>query len=400
MAYVTEKMVPTKDGNSKKRYLAKWKQDGKIREKSFGMKRDAKSYAAEMAQLHESSDLTTLQARQLGQRAFRDIAADFIEDLNTARIDRDAREPITIREYESLLENHILPHIEFRGGATADGVDRHSLKYLVEAMYAKGASYARTKKALALTRQILKYAVNEEIRSKPVPELRLEKPASLRAEEQDKAEEVYTPDQIYTFLRAADSLAEDRHAGTRRAWVVYRPLAYFLAETGARISEARAFPGSDFDAVKGVVRIRQTADETGRIKRPKSLAGRRDIPLSAALRHVLDEYLKTTPHELAFASEEGTPRSIANLHNRMLKKWVLRANELASATEGDHRLTPVANWGFHAIRHAYASRLISAGANLKQLQTYMGHHDAAFTMRVYGHLFPDDSGALLERMAL
>lgn len=399
MAYVTEKFVATKGGKKKKKYLAKWKQDGRTREKAFDMKRDAKSYAAEMAQQFETDDLTALQSKQLGERAFRDLATDFVKELKTPRIDRDAREPITIRGYESLLEEHILPHLEFRGGATANGVDLAALKYLVGAMYEKGASYDRTKKALALTRQILKYAVQEEIRSKPVPDLRLEKPASLKAEEQDRAEEVYTPDQVYTLLRAADSLAEDRHAGTRRAWVTYRPLAYFLAETGARISEARAFPACDFDATKGVVRIRQTADESGRIKRPKSLAGRRDIPLSAALRSVMEKYLEKAPHELAFASEEGTPRSIGNLHNRMLKKWVARANELAAGGE-DSRLTPVENWGFHAIRHAYASRLIAAGANLKQLQVYMGHHDPAFTMRVYGHLFPDDAAAVLERMAL
>ncbi|GGO50333.1 Site-specific recombinase XerD [Roseovarius pacificus] len=399
MAYVTEKLVPTKGGKKKKKYLSKWKEGEKWREKSFDMKRDAKSHAAEMAQLHETQELTALEVKQLGSRAFRDLAADFITDLKTPRIDRDAREPITIRGYESLLEEHILPHLEFKGGATANGVDRHALKYLVEAMYAKGATYDRTNKALKLTRQILKYAVREEVRSVPVPEMVLEKPASVRAEEQDKAEEVYTPDQVYTLLRAADSLAEDRHAGTRRAWVTYRPLAYFLAETGARISEARAFPACDFDATKGVVRIRQTADENGRIKRPKSLAGRRDIPLSAALRVVMEKHLEKAPHELAFASEEGTPRSIGNLHNRMLKKWIARANELTAGGE-DSRLTPVENWGFHAIRHAYASRLIAAGANLKQLQVYMGHHDPAFTMREYGHLFPDDAAAVLEKMAL
>ena len=395
MAYVTEKMVPTKGGKKKKRYLAKWKQDGKTKEKAFDMKRDAKSYAAEMAQLHEGGDLSALEVKQLGDRAFRDVAEDFITDLKTPRIDRDAREPITIRGYESLLAEHILPHLEFKGGATANGVDRHSLKYLVDEMYAKGASYDRINKALKLTRQILKYAVQEEVRSKPVPEMRLEKPASVRAEEQDRAEEVYTPDQVFTLLRAADSLAEDRHAGTRRAWITYRPLAYFLAETGARISEARAFPASDFDAAKGVVRIRQSADENGGIKRPKSLAGRRDIPLSAALRSVMEKHLEKAPHELAFASEVG----IANLHNRMLPKWISRANELAKSGE-DSRLMPVEKWGFHAIRHAYASRLISAGANLKQLQVYMGHHDPAFTMRVYGHLFPDDAAAVLEKMAL
>ena len=399
MAYVTEKWVPSKGGKKKKKYLAKWKQDGKTKEKAFDKQRDAKSHAAEMAQQFETPELTALQSKQLGERAFRDLAADFIEELRTPRIDRDAREPITIRGYESLLEEHILPHLEFKGGATANGVDLAALKYLVNAMYEKGASYDRTNKALKLTRQILKYAVQEEIRSKPVPDMRLEKPASVRAAEQERSDQVYTPDQVYTLLRAADSLAEDRHAGTRRAWITYRPLAYFVAETGVRISEARAFLASDFDAAKGVVRIRQTADENGRIKRPKSLAGRRDIPLSAALRSVMEEYLEKAPHELAFASEEGTPRSTANLHNRMLPKWIARANELAK-NGADSRLTPVENWGFHAIRHAYASRLISAGANLKQLQVYMGHHDPAFTMRVYGHLFPDDASAVLERMAL
>jgi integrase len=399
MAYVTEKLVPTKGGKKKKKYLAKWQQGGKTKERGFDMKRDAKSHAAEMAQLHEQKDLNALEVKQLGTRAFRDVAADFITELKTPRVDRDAREPITIRGYESLLEEHILPHLEFKGGATANGVDRHSLKYLVDTMYAKGASYDRTNKALKLTRQILKYAVHEEIRSTPVPEMRLEKPASVREAEQDRADEVYTPDQIYTLMRAADSLADDRHAGTRRAWITYRPLAYFLAETGARISEARAFPVSDFDAKAGVIRIRQSADESGRIKRPKSLKGRRNIPMTPALRAVLTPYLETVGAELAFGSTEGTPRSIGNLHNRMLKKWISRANELAS-DGGDSRLAPVENWGFHAIRHAYASRLISAGANLKQLQVYMGHHDPAFTMRVYGHLFPDDATAVLERMAL
>lgn len=399
MAYVTEKMVPTKGGKKKKRYLAKWKQDGKVREKAFDMKREAKSHAAEMQSKHEAVELTALQQRQRGDRHVRDLAADFITDLKTPRVDRDAREPITIRGYESLLNEHILPHLEFKGGATAQNIDQQHLKHLVDVMYKKGASYDRIKKALALTKQVLNYAIDEEIRTIPVPKYRLEKPASVKHEEQDRAEEVYTPDQIYTLLKAADSLAEDRHKGTRRAWVTYRPLAYFVAETGVRISEARAFPVKDFDAIGGKVLIRQTADERGRLKRPKSLAGRRDIPLSKSLSKVMLPYLEGAEHDLAFASSEGTPRSIANLHNRMLPKWIMRANELAEQGQ-DIRLTPVKNWGFHAIRHAYASRLIAAGANLKQLQVYMGHNDPAFTMRVYGHLFPDDAVSLLEKMAL
>lgn len=399
MAYVTEKMVPTKGGKTKKKYLAKWKQDGRIRERAFDMKREAKSFAAEMDDLHESGNLTALQSKQLGDRAFRDLASDFIAELQADRVHRDARTPITIRGYQSLLDEHILRHIEFKGGSTANGVNITHLNYLIEAMYTKGASYDRIRKAVALTKQILKYAIQEGIRSTAVPEIRLEKPASLRAEEQDKAEEVYSPDQLYTLLRAADSLSQDRHGSTRKAWSTYRPLTYFIIETGVRISEARAFPPKDFNMAAGVVQVRQSADEKGAVKRPKSLAGRRDIPMTAVLREVMEPFLKDADREYAFASREGTVRSIANLHNRMLPKLIERGNDLAR-NGGDIKLTHVSNWGFHAMRHAYASRLIAAGANLKQLQVYMGHNDPAFTMRVYGHLFPDNAAAILEKMVL
>jgi integrase len=46
---------------------------------------------------------------------------------------------------------------------------------------------------------------------------------------------------------------------------------------------------------------------------------------------------------------------------------------------------------FHDLRHATASAAIASGMNVKQLQALMRHADPAFTLRVYGHLFPDDA---------
>jgi integrase len=43
----------------------------------------------------------------------------------------------------------------------------------------------------------------------------------------------------------------------------------------------------------------------------------------------------------------------------------------------------------HAIRHLYASLLLSQGVSIKEVAEFLGHHDPAFTMKVYTHLMPD-----------
>jgi hypothetical protein len=44
--------------------------------------------------------------------------------------------------------------------------------------------------------------------------------------------------------------------------------------------------------------------------------------------------------------------------------------------------------GLHECRHTYASFMIAAGVNAKQLSTYMGHSSVMITFDRYGHLMP------------
>ncbi len=44
----------------------------------------------------------------------------------------------------------------------------------------------------------------------------------------------------------------------------------------------------------------------------------------------------------------------------------------------------------HALRHFFASALISGGASVKQVQTVLGHASAVITLKVYSHLWPGD----------
>lgn len=48
------------------------------------------------------------------------------------------------------------------------------------------------------------------------------------------------------------------------------------------------------------------------------------------------------------------------------------------------------------LRHTCASLAISAGANVKVLQTLLGHKTATLTLDRYGHLFPDDLGRIAD----
>jgi integrase len=50
----------------------------------------------------------------------------------------------------------------------------------------------------------------------------------------------------------------------------------------------------------------------------------------------------------------------------------------------------------HELRHTCASLAIAAGANVKVLQTLLGHKTATLTLDRYGHLFPDDLGQLAD----
>lgn len=45
---------------------------------------------------------------------------------------------------------------------------------------------------------------------------------------------------------------------------------------------------------------------------------------------------------------------------------------------------------YHALRHAFASMLISAGCSVKAVQHALGHSEAATTLNLYSHLWPGD----------
>jgi len=52
----------------------------------------------------------------------------------------------------------------------------------------------------------------------------------------------------------------------------------------------------------------------------------------------------------------------------------------------------------HDLRHAYASLLLEMGTEIQYVQAQLGHHSAAFTLKVYGHLLPRDRRGYVDRL--
>jgi integrase len=161
----------------------------------------------------------------------------------------------------------------------------------------------------------------------------------------------------------------------------YRALFTLLAVTGLRVSEALALQWRhlQLDGERPCVHVRR-AYVRGRYGPPKSRHGRRDVPLPFDVVRMLRAHHAVTEwprgDDLVFPSEAGTPLMYGNVLRRALKPAAEEAG------------VPWA--GFHTLRHTCASLLFAAGRNAVQVQRWLGHHSAAFTLERYVHLLPDD----------
>jgi len=162
-------------------------------------------------------------------------------------------------------------------------------------------------------------------------------------------------------------------------WAAQRDRTIFetLYSTGARVSELAGMDVADLDLAEGTVLLRGK----GRRERIAGLGG--------PCRDALDAYFDS----LAAARVRRDPRAVflnryggrlsARGIARVLEKYVIRAG-LAG------RISP------HTLRHSFATHLLEAGANLREVQELLGHKNVAST-QIYTHLTLDHLKRVYDR---
>lgn len=149
-----------------------------------------------------------------------------------------------------------------------------------------------------------------------------------------------------------------------------RPLWAVAFYAGLRRSELIGLRWEDVDLAGGTIHVRRGWDMVVGEVPPKSLKGKRKIPMAAVLRDHLDEHRVQSGGEgRVFASQA----------------WVEKANDRARKVWREAELPTLT---MHTARHTFASMMIAAGVNAKALSTYLGHANIAVTFDKYGHLMP------------
>lgn len=159
--------------------------------------------------------------------------------------------------------------------------------------------------------------------------------------------------------------------GTPAVELRNRALLELLYGSGLRVSEAADLNVADLDLAGGRVRVRGKGDKE------------RLLPLGDQAAHAIAEYLAegraalesrargshrsgpTTARDRLFLSTRGGP---------LLRLAIGRIVKAADA-----RATP------HMLRHSFATHMVDHGADLRTVQTLLGHADIA-TTQVYTHV--------------
>ncbi|MEC4763351.1 site-specific integrase [Mycobacterium sherrisii] len=172
----------------------------------------------------------------------------------------------------------------------------------------------------------------------------------------------------------------------------------FLAYTGLRYGEMAALTVGDFDMLRRRVHVRRSVTEVkGKLvwSTPKNHE-RRSVPFPRFLSEDLARRMAGKGRDdLVFCAPGGGVLRIATFRTRVFNPAVAKLRGIGDDGE------PTTDWPrptMHDLRHTAASLAISAGANVKAVQTMLGHKSAALTLDTYADLFPDDLEAVADAL--
>ncbi len=295
-----------------------------------------------------------------------DAAEAFVDGITSGAIRTRAGERYrasVVREYERSLRLHVLPML---AGAKLAKIQRRDVQRLVDDMLRAGADPSTIRNALKPLQVIYRRAIEDgDLAVNPCEGLRV--PAT-----RGRRERIATPAE-------AARLIETLRPEGRALW----GCAFYA---GLRLGELRALFWSDVDVASGLIRVERSMSSRGETGEPKSRAGRRSVPIIAALHDLLVEHklLMRRDEGLVFGSSATAPFTPSAVRRRALTAW---------------RRAGLAPIGLHECRHTFASLLIAAGVNAKAITAYLGHASIQTTFDLYGHLMPgneDEAVALVD----
>lgn len=317
--------------------------DARARQKLFGPWTDRQGAIAWRDRMRVRVADRTASATSL---RLADAAEAFIEGIDAGTVrNRSGRpyKPSTARGYRRDLRVAVA---DFHA-ARLDDITTPDVQGMV-ARRAGSPSVARN--AVTALRALYAWAIpHGYARSNPTRGVRLPAPAARR-------ERVPTLAQAMALVGAAPDPD--------------RPAVALAAYAGLRLGEILALDWTGVDLARLELRVERAWDEPSRqMVAPKTPTSERTVPIVAPLAAILAAHLGTGL--VMPGRDPNRPCSQAALRTRLARAW-----------DG------LEQFGFHDLRHGFASMGIAAGMNPKEIQEAMGHSSIQVTFDLYGHLFP------------
>jgi integrase/recombinase XerD len=212
--------------------------------------------------------------------------------------------------------------------------------------------------------------------------------------------------QFYRFL-LAERMRDDDPASTLDSPKLGRPLPKVLTRVEVdRLIEAAQAKGADGGRMETLLEILYGSglrvselvglpvgaaerDPTMLLVRGKG-SKERQVPLSDPARAAIAKWLRTRAASLGEEKSRYLFPSRGREGHLTRQRFAQLLKEAALAAGIDPvRVSP------HVLRHAFASHLLEAGADLRSVQLMLGHADIA-TTQIYTHVVPEKLRALVE----
>jgi integrase/recombinase XerD len=254
-------------------------------------------------------------------------------------------------------------------GENFAGAGTEALRDYLADLDQRGFKASSAARRLSAMRHLFRFLLNERIRS--------DDPAAIlsgpkRGRGLPKVLSIADVDRLLVRAKTSIDAAEVSALQRLRAMRLYCLLEVLYA-TGLRVSELVALPRSAARRDAGMIVVRGKGDKE------------RLVPLNEASRQAMADYLAATE-----ALRVNTKKNAVN------SKWLFPSfgesghltrqhfarelKELAAAAGLAPRLVSP-----HVLRHAFASHLLHNGADLRIVQTLLGHTDIS-TTQIYTHV--------------
>jgi integrase len=302
-----------------------------------------------------------------------DLTVAGLADKWIKRVEANARERTTIRQYRSHIKYHILPRI---GAVKLAKLTKGHVEAFRDGLLDgdKAPSRPTARKVLTSLKSMLKIVHCSHL----ADNVRIE--ASKRDKHKlEPGRDIPTPAEVKRLIEAAKDKPK------------LCALLKTATLTGLRASELRGLRWSDVDLKAGEMHVRQRADCFGVIGAPKTDSSRRTVPLGPDLLLTLKNWKLQCPKgelDLVFSTATGAVDSHANILRSLVA--IMKAAGIVTKSG-----TP--KYTLHSFRHFFASWCINpkdrGGRELppKVVQQLLGHSSIMMTLDIYGHLFRDET---------